>query len=647
MTSYVVKKGKAYWPNSAMKKMAVLSDPTIYDRAGKSPMAFWAKLAKEGIEWKTPWKKVYEEKAPFYKWFVGGKLNVAVNCLDRHVAAGRGDDVALISVLEPTNEKPVTLTYKELLEKVNQCANFYKSKGVKKGDVVSIYMPLISETAIAMLACARIGAIHSVVFSAFSPDALKQRIQDAKAKILVTADGYYRRGKAMDLLSGAKNAAQGTTVKTILVAERLGKQKASGKLVPWSKVLEQKTACAPTYVETNDPLFILYTSGTTGAPKGVVHDSGGYLTQAYWTTKWNFDLKAGDTMWCTADVGWVTGHTYAVYGPMALGVTTLLFEGSPDFPDLGRWWQIVQDHKVNVLYTAPTAIRMFMKMGEQFVKKYDLSSLEVLGTVGEPIDEKAWTWYFQKIGGSRCPIVDTWWQTETGGNMINSLPGIGPFIPSVAGRPFPGVRMKIVDDSGKEIKKAGQEGNLVMASPFAPGLLRTVWGNKKKYKEKYFDRFGVKLYDSSDGAYFDKEGYIRITGRVDDVMKVAGHRLATAEVEDALDSYAGVGESAVVPLADEVKGHVPVAFVVLSKGVGSPELEQALRKQVDKKIGPTARPAKVYFVPDLPKTRSGKIMRRILKNVLHNEEPQGLQTLVNPDVVPEIISVVKAGQKKK
>jgi acetyl-CoA synthetase len=393
-------------------------------------------------------------------------------------------------------------------------------------------------------------------------------------------------------------------------------------------------------------MFLLYTSGTTGKPKGIVHDTAGYLTQAYWTTRWNFDMHKDDLLWCTADIGWITGHTYSCYGPLALGSTLLIYEGVPSFPNMGRWWQIIDQYNVSAFYTAPTAIRMFMLGdGEKWIKKSKLSSLKILGTVGEPIDKSAWMWYFNRVGKARCPVIDTWWQTETGGNLINSLPGVGPFIPTVAGKPFPGARMMVVDDNGKKAKK-GKSGYLVQASPFTPGMLRNVFGNPKKYKEKYFSKF-KGLYDTSDGAHYDKQGFIRIEGRVDDVMKVAGHRLATAEVENAIDNHRLIDESAVVPIPDKIRGQLPVAFVRLKSGQPSAELEKQIIKQVTTTIGPTAKPAKIYFVHDLPKTRSGKIMRRILKNLINREELKGLMTLVNPDCIDKIKRVIQKSNKKK
>ena len=642
MTKYVVKKGKMFWPSKEMKEIAWLKDPGIYKEAEKNPVKFWAKLANEGILWDKKWKKDYEEKLPFFKWFLGGKLNVSVNCLDRHLKE-RGNKTALIFVPEPIGEKIQKITYKALYEKVNKTANLLRKLGIKKGDVVAIYLPMIPEVVISMLACARIGAIHSVVFSAFSAEALKTRLIDGKAKILITSDGYFRRGKPENLKDKADEAVRGTKVRKVIVVNRLENKKYNGKYLSWQEIEKQKNYCKPQSMKSEDPLYVLYTSGTTGKPKGIVHDTGGYLVQAYWTTKWDFDLHPNkDVFWCTADIGWITGHTYSCYGPLSTGNTFLIYEGAPDFPDAGRWWKIIQDNNVSVFYTAPTAIRMFMRADGKYIKKYDLSKLRILGTVGEPIDEEAWMWYFKKIGGGRCPVIDTWWQTETGGTLINALPGIGPFIPTVAGQSFPGTRHKIVDEKGKEVKK-GKTGFLVQISPFAPGMLHGVYRNNKRYRKTYWKKFKNK-YDTSDGAHIYKEKYIRLTGRVDDVMKVAGHRLSTAELENALNNSPEVGESAVVPIPDKIKGEVPVAFVILDKAKGSEELEKKLIRDVDKEIGPTARPSKIYFVEDLPKTRSGKIMRRVLKNLLNKEEPEGLMTLLNPEAVEKIKKLIESSQ---
>ena len=640
---YVVKKGGKYWPSDEMKKVANMTDSKIYEKAAKNPVKFWGEVAKEGLTWEKEWDKTYVEKLPYFEWFGGGKLNFCVNCVDRHLE--HPERVAMIWVPEPTDEKPIKITYGELYDKVNKFANVLKENGIKKGDVVSIYLPMVPQALVAMLACTRIGAIHSVVFSAFSSDALKARIQDGKAKILITSDGYYRRGKPENLLKKAKKAANKTTIKKIIVVNRIGKKVHGKKFLDFDTELELADSyCKPEIMNSEDTMFILYTSGTTGKPKGVLHDTGGYAIQAYQTCKWNFDLHPGDVMWCTADIGWITGHTYAMYGPLLTGATTLVYEGGPDYPTPGRWWKLIQDHKINVFYTAPTAVRMFMKVDPKYIDKYDLSSLKILGSVGEPIDEKSWMWYFNKIGGGRCPIIDTWWQTETGGTLINVLPGIGPFVPTVSGKSFPGIKHVIVNEKGREVK-AGKPGLLAQKSPFAPGMLHGVHNNHKKYVDTYWKKFKT-MYDTSDGAYL-QGGLIRITGRTDDVMKVAGHRLATAELEDAIHDSKKVGDVAVVPMPDKIKGQVPIAFVVLKHGKGSPKLEKKLRKYVDIKIGPTARPKRIFFVEDLPKTRSGKIMRRILKALLIDEEPKGLATLLNPGSVGKIKEIIKANNSQQ
>jgi acetyl-CoA synthetase len=639
MVKYVTKKNGALWPSKEMKKIAWVNDAKIYKEAKKDPVKFWGDISKNGLTWQKPWKKTYHEKLPYFEWFKDGEINFCVNALDRHL--DKINKTALIWVPEPTSEKAIKITYQELYEKVNKFSNSLKDLGVKKGEVVSIYMPMIPESLIAMLACTRIGAIHSVVFSAFAPDALRARILDGNAKILITADGYYRRGRKAELLGKAKKAIKGTKIKKVIVAKRINKKKKYfGKFISFDKLLENKKSfCKPTIMKSQDPLFILYTSGTTGKPKGIVHDTGGYATQAYQTAKWNFNLHDDDIMWCTADIGWVTGHTYAFYGPLLNGATTLIYEGTPDTPNMGRWWNIIDKYNVSVFYTAPTAIRMFIKSGDKYLNKTKLDSLKILATVGEPIDEKAWRWYFKKIGKSRCPIIDTWWQTETGGTLINVLPGIGPFVPTIAGKCFPGTNHEILDKDGKKTTK----GFLAQTSPFAPGMLHGVWKNHKKYVDTYWKTFKTK-YDTSDGAIM-KGNLIRITGRTDDVMKVAGHRLATAELENSINTSKIVNESAVVPIDDQLRSQVPVAFVILKKREPSEKLEKEIKKHVDKTLGPTARPKKVYFVEDLPKTRSGKIMRRILKNLLNNEEPKGLMTLVNPKCVPEIKKIIQDSSK--
>ncbi|OYT48122.1 acetate--CoA ligase [Candidatus Bathyarchaeota archaeon ex4484_231] len=643
------KKKNVFWPSDELKEKAWVSDKSVYEEASKDPVSWWAKLAKEGITWFKDWTETYKWEPPFYQWFIGGKLNISYNALDRHIETWRRNKAALIWEPEPVDEQPRILTYYDLYREVNKFANVLKSLGVKKGDRVGIYLPMIPEVQIAMLACARIGAVHSVVFSAFSGKSLRDRMIDAEAKVLITADGYYRRGKVINLKENADTGVEGTPIEHVVVVKRLGNKinMVEGRDLWWHELMENaELYCEPETMDSEDIHFILYTSGTTGKPKGIEHHVGGYAVQAYWTTKWDFDLHDEDVFWCTADIGWITGHTYNCYGPFMNGVTTLIYEGAPNYPGPDRWWQIIEKYGVTVFYTAPTAIRMFMRLGEEPIKKHDLSTLRILGTVGEPINEEAWMWYFNVIGGGRCPIIDTWWQTETGATLINSLPGIGPFIPTVAGRPFPGTSFTILTEDGKPTD-IGEGGFLVQKSPFAPGMLRTVYKNPERFKNTYFGVYGEKYYYTGDGAYYhDELGNIRITGRVDDVMKVAGHRLSTAEVENALTLHPAVVECAVVAAPHDIKGEVPVAFVALKSGYkASEELEDELKKQVTEIIGPTARPDRIILVDDLPKTRSGKIMRRILKALTANQPIGDITTLMNPESVQTLKE--KVGYREK
>jgi acetyl-CoA synthetase len=637
-------KENVFWPSDELKEKAWITDDSIYEKALEDPEEFWAGLARDGLDWYEEWDDIYQWDPPYFKWFLGGKINASYNCLDRHVESWRKNKVAIIWEPEPKEEPKRVLTYYELYREVNKFANVLKGLGVKKGDTVGIYLPMIPEVQIALLACARIGAIHSVVFSAFSSKSLAERLIDGDSKVLITADGYYRRGREINLKENADNGIEGTEVEDVVVVKRLGNgaDMVSGRDHWWHELMEEADDfCEPEVMDSEDPLFILYTSGTTGRPKGIIHETGGYLTQAYWTTKWDFDIHDEDLFWCTADIGWITGHTYACYGPLSLGATMLVYEGAPDYPEPDRWWELIDEYGVNQFYTAPTAIRMFMRWGEQWIEKHGLSSLRILGTVGEPIDEEAWMWYLNVIGGGRCPIIDTWWQTETGGTLIMSLPGIGPFIPTVAGRSFPGVQHQIVDETGRPLSK-GEGGYLVQISPFAPGMLRGVWKQPERYRETYFAEYGPEKYYTSDGArIWDDLGNIRLTGRVDDVMKVAGHRLSTAEVENALTQHDAVVECAVVSAPHPIKGEVPVAFVTLQRGMNlTDELNRELIKQVDNIIGPTARPSLIIDAEALPKTRSGKIMRRVIKALITGEELGNLTTLMNPEVVDDLQKIV-------
>ena len=630
------KEPEVWWPSEEMKRKAWQSDPNIYGEALKNPIGFWEKLAAEGLEWYKRWDEAYRWDPPYVKWFLGGKINASYNTIDRHVKAGKGDKVAIIWVPEPPEEQTRTLTYKQLLDETNRFANVLKGLGIRRGDRVGIYLPLIPELYPVMLACTRIGAIHTVVFSAFAPDALRVRLEDAEAKLLVTADGYYRRGKPINLKASADEGIKGTKVEKVVVIKRTGQEVSmtEGRDYWWHELTEKaEPYCEPEVMDSEDMMFLLYTSGTTGKPKGVVHTTGGYLTQACWTTRWVFDLHDDDIFWCTSDIGWITGHTYACYGPLLNGATLLIYEGALDYPAQDRFWEIIEKHRVTVFYTAPTAIRMFVKWGEEWPKKHDLSSLRLLGTVGEPIDRETWLWYFKHIGGERCPITDTWWQTESGGSLIMSLPGIGPFIPTVAGRGFPGTRHLVVDEEGNPT----ESGYLVQEPPLAPGMLRGLYKADDVYRELYWNRYQNRFYFTADGGLRAPHECIRVTGRVDDVMKVAGHRLSSAEVEDAINSHELVSESAVVAKPHLIKGEAPVVFVVL-KHIGKPsaELENELKSHVRKLIGPTATPEAVIFAPDLPKTRSGKIMRRILKALLMNTPVGDTSTLLNPEIVEDL-----------
>ncbi len=641
----MIKKGDLYYPNKEFQKKAWLNDKKIYQEATKDPVKFWEKLAKE-LFWFRPWKKAFLHKPPYFQWFVDGKINITSNIFEKNSLGFEKikEKVALIWEPEPAEEPSQNLTYGELFSVTNKFANALLKLGVKKGDRVGIYLPMIPEVVISMLACARIGAVHSVVFSAFSPNALRIRLQDTGAKILITADGYYRRGQVINLKTQADEGIKETKVEKIIVAKRANNEITwqKGQDLWWEDLVKNENDfCKPEIMDSEDLLFVLYTSGSTGKPKGCLHTCGGYTVQAYWTGKWIFDFHRDDIFWCTSDPGWVTGHTYTIYSPLLNGVTTFIFEGAPDFPTPDRWAQIIEKHKVTIFYTAPTAIRMFEKYGAEILKKYEFKTLRLLGSVGEPIDESAWLWYFENVGKKRCPIVDTWWQTETGGILITSLPGIGPFKPAFTGLPFPGIKAEILDDKGK-LCPPEKEGNLVILPPFAPGLFRRIYKNPKKYLETYWNQYGKKAYFTSDGALKDKNGLIRIIGRVDDVIKVAGHRITTGELEAAINSHPEISESAVIGIPDEIKGETPLAFVVYEGKKNEEEVKKAIINQIKKEIGPIALPKEVYLVEDLPKTRSGKIMRRILKKIFAGEEFGDLSTLANPEIVEKIKGVIKS-----
>jgi acetyl-CoA synthetase len=611
--------------------------PDVYERAAQDRLGFWEETARR-LTWEKEWDQVLDwSNPPFAKWFVGGKLNVAYNCLDRHVEAGHGDQVAYHWIGEPADDTR-TLTYAQLKDEVCKAANALLELGVQPGDRVAIYMPMIPETIIAMLACARIGAVHMVVFGGFSADALASRIVDARAVLVITSDGGYRRGSASALKPAVDDALTraGDTVRNVLVVKRTGQdvEWTEGRDLWWDDVVgKQSDQHTPEAFDAEHPLYIMYTSGTTAKPKGILHTSGGYLTQVAYTHWATFDLKPDtDVYWTAADVGWVTGHSYIVYGPLANRATSVMYEGTPDTPHKGRWWEIVQTYGVTILYTAPTTIRTFMKWGEDVPAGFDLSSLRLLGSVGEPINPEAWLWYHEHIGGGRCPIVDTWWQTETGAHMITPLPGVTNLKPGSAQTPFPGISAKVVDDDGKELPD-DTTGLLVLTEPW-PSMLRTIWGDDERYKETYWSRFG-DMYFAGDGAKKDADGDIWLLGRVDDVMNVSGHRISTTEVESALVAHHSVAEAAVVGASDPTTGQGIVAFVILRGGAedSGEELVTELRLHVRREIGPIASPRQIMVVQELPKTRSGKIMRRLLRDVAENRELGDVTTLTDSSVM--------------
>jgi len=627
-------------PAEAFRAAAHAGSEAVYVEAAADREAFWASWARQ-LEWYRSWDAVLRWKPPHAQWFVGGQLNASVNCLDRHVRTSRRNKAALIWEGEPGDRR--TLTYRDLYRDVNKFANVLKGLGVQRGDRVAIYMPLVPEVVIAMLACARIGAVHSVVFGGFSAEALSERINDAGAAVLITADGGYRRGQVLPLKRAADEAlASCPTVRHVVVVQRRHLAASSGDEAFvhmqegrdhwWHRLMQDAASwCEPERMDAEDVLFILYTSGTTGKPKGIVHTTGGYLTQVFATTKLVFDLKDEDVFWCTADVGWVTGHSYVVYGPLALGATQVMYEGAPDWPDKDRFWDIVERHAVSVFYTAPTAIRTFMKWGHGHATRHDLTSLRLLGTVGEPINPEAWIWYHRHIGGERCPIVDTWWQTETGGIMITPLPGIVSTKPGSATRAFPGVEAEILDGDGQRVGVGG--GLLAITSPW-PGMLRTIWGDDERYRSTYWSKWEGRYYFPGDGAKRDDDGYFWLLGRVDDVLNVAGHRIGTMEVESALVDHPCVAEAAVVGKSHDLKGQAVAAFVTLKSSCAPTDvLREDLKTHVVKKIGALARPDDIIFSSDLPKTRSGKIMRRLLRDIAEGRALGDTTTLADPAVV--------------
>ena len=644
-----------YYPNKAFAKEARIKNMCEYrelmEWAEEDYEGFWDHWAKEKIDWFKPYEKVLDESdAPFYRWFVGGKLNITTQCIDRHIDV-RKNKAAII--FEGDRGDRQIITYLRLYREVNRMANLLRNDfGVKKGDRVVLYMPMIPEAAYAMLACARIGAVHSVVFGGFSAEALRDRINDAEAKVVITADGAYRKGAPYLLKPVVDSALEEgcPSVEKVLVVQRNFEDVVwiGGRDYSYNEMIEnQPDVCEPEVMESEDPLFLLYTSGSTGKPKGVQHSQAGYILWAQLTMEWVFDVKENDTYWCTADIGWITGHTYIVYGPLAAGATTVMFEGVPTYPDAGRAWKMVQELRINQFYTAPTAIRVLHKMGEHEPEKYDLSSLKVLGTVGEPIDPPAWKWYYETVGGGQCAIVDTWWQTETGGHMISPLPGATPARPACATFPLPGIMADVLERDGTPVAP-GEQGLLCITRPW-PSMIRTIWGDPERFKKSYFGdvrKEGQPVYFSGDGAVKDKEGYITIIGRVDDVINVSGHRMGTAEVEAAIKKHPHVAEVAVVGRPDEIKGESIFAYIVLKGEIADDlgeevELSKEINQVIAKEIGNIAKADAIVVVPGLPKTRSGKIMRRILRSIAKGEEiKQDISTLEDPSIVDKIKDAV-------
>jgi acetyl-CoA synthetase len=636
----LLQENRKFPPSDEFRRQAHVSTPELYDQAAGDPEKFWAEMAGS-LEWTRPWDTVLDWTPPHAKWFVGGRLNASVNCVDRHVRTARRNKAAIVFEGEPGDRR--TLTYWDLYVEVNRFANVLKRLGVRRGDRVGIYLPLVPEVVIAMLACARIGAIHSVVFAGFAPESVRDRMNDAQAKVIITADGGYRRGQIIPLKRNTDKALEGApSIEHVVVVMRRpgsGGDEAfahmqEGRDHWWHRLMADAPAyCEPEEMDAEDVLYILYTSGTTGKPKGIVHTTGGYLTGVTATTKLVFDLKDEDVFWCTADVGWVTGHSYLVYGPLANGATCVMYEGAPDWPDKDRFWDICARHGVTIFYTAPTAIRAFMKWGDALPARHDLSRLRLLGSVGEPINPEAWMWYHEHIGGRRCPIVDTWWQTETGAIVISPLPGVTATKPGSATRPLPGYSAELLDSAAKPIPVGG--GLLAMTRPW-PAMLRTIWGDDERYVQTYFSKWPGRpdLYFPGDGAKRDEDGYYWILGRVDDVLNVAGHRIGTMEVESALVEHPLVAEAAVVGKTHEIKGQAIAAFVTLREGhKPTAELRDELRQFVVEKIGALARPDEILFAVDLPKTRSGKIMRRLLRDIAENRAVGDTTTLADQAVV--------------
>ena len=632
----LLSENRVFEPPESFRERALVSDRSIYERAEADPEGFWSEQA-ERLTWFRRWDTVMDWNPPWVKWFEGGTLNASYNCLDRHVEAGGGDKVAFHWEGEPGDTR--TITYRELYEETCRFANALKGLGVRRGDRVAIYLGMVPELPVAMLACARIGAAHSVVFGGFSAESLKDRINDAGAKVLITADGAYRRGAVVALKQNAEEALALTpSIEHVVTVRRTGGEHpfVEGRDHWYHELIaDEPAACDPEEMDAEDPLYLLYTSGTTGKPKGIVHTTGGYMTGVTATHRLIFDIHEDDVYWCAADIGWVTGHSYIVYGPLANHTTGIMYEGAPDWPDKDRLWEIAEKYRATILYTAPTAIRSFMRWGTEYPAKHDLSSLRLLGSVGEPINPEAWIWYWKYIGTERCPIVDTWWQTETGSILITPLPGVTPLKPGSATNPFPGIQADVVNDKGESVPLGGG-GYLVLRHPW-PSIARTIWGDDDRYVETYFSKYGPSVYLAGDGCKRDEDGYFWLLGRIDDVMNIAGHRLSTYEIESALVDDLKVAEAAVVSKPHELKGEAIVAFVSLKGGFeGDEAMLQELREHVAKVIGPIAKPDIIIFTPDLPKTRSGKIMRRLLRDVARGNALGDVTTLANAEIVEQI-----------
>ncbi|KXA95461.1 hypothetical protein AKJ65_01750 [candidate division MSBL1 archaeon SCGC-AAA259E19] len=639
-----------YWPSENMKEKAWLSDPEIYEKAKKNPKSFWAEKAEEALDWFEKWDKVEEWDPPYFNWFIGNKTNLAYNCLDRHLEDKR-NKAAIIWEPEPPEERERILTYQDLYREVNKLANALENLGIEKGDPVTFWMPMIPETAIAALACQRIGAWHSIVYTAFSPDAVKDRMKDAGSKTLITADGFFRGGKILKLKEKIDKTLEEIDAENCIVINRADTDPPmeEGRDYFYEEITEdEEPYCEPEPIDSEDTGFLLYTSGTTGKPKGIKHSCGAYAAQAALTMKWVFDFHPQDIFFSTADIGWITGHSYTLYGPLLNGGTTLWYEGSPYHPEPDRWWEIVEKYGVNILYTAPTALRALRQKGDEWVEKHDLDTLRIIGSVGEPIDPDTWNWYFEKVGGGRCPVVDTYWQTETGGILLTSLPGIGPFVPGIAGPALPGIEYDVLDATGEPVEPM-ESGKVVQKHPFGPGMLRGIYQAPEKYREEYWSEYGDEIYFSGDGGRktdmeIGGKRLIEITGRIDDVLEVSGHRLGTAEIEDAISELDEVVEVAVVGQPHDVKGEVPAVFIITRPDVDPEErreeLERKIVKIVRERVGPVATSEAAYFVSDVPRTESGKVIRRFLKGLVRDEELGDMTTASNPECLEELAEKV-------